>query len=102
MKLDALLDDLNKNNCFGKVIAHLHVVEFQKRGLPHAHILIILRPEDRLKSPDQYDNFISAEIPPLLPGQREEDAPVSVTDNRFGRGTREGNVSLMIGFSGDK
>ena len=29
---------------FGKVATHVHVIEFQKSRLPHAHILIILRP----------------------------------------------------------
>jgi hypothetical protein len=27
---------------FGRVIAHLHVLEFEKRGLPHGHIMSIL------------------------------------------------------------
>ena len=35
-------------------------VEWQKRGLPHAHILIIL--EERIR-PDQYDDFVQAELP---------------------------------------
>ena len=39
-------------------------VEFQKRGLPHIHILIILADEDRPKTPDQVDNIVSAELPP--------------------------------------
>ncbi|KAK9740632.1 hypothetical protein RND81_03G049700 [Saponaria officinalis] len=49
---------------FGEVAALVYVVEFQKRGLPHAHFLIILKPEFRLKCPEDYDKFISAEIPP--------------------------------------
>ena len=47
LKLDMLLEELYKDGIFGKVIAHLHVIEFQKRGLPHAHILIILDQTDR-------------------------------------------------------
>jgi len=42
-KLDALMNDINNNHMFGVPVAHVHVIEFQKRGLPHAHILIILR-----------------------------------------------------------
>lgn len=38
----------------------MYSVEWQKRGLPHAHILIWF--EDYL-STDQLDNIISAEIP---------------------------------------
>src|ERR1043165_9908519 len=47
----------------GKVIAHVHVIEFQKRGLPHAHILIILASEDKLQTPEDFDLIVSAEIP---------------------------------------
>lgn len=39
------------------------MIEFQKRGLPHAHILIILAPEDRLKTVDHIDECVSAELP---------------------------------------
>jgi hypothetical protein len=42
-KLDASMNDINKYHIFGVTVAHVHVIEFQKRGLPHAHILIILR-----------------------------------------------------------
>lgn len=63
MKLDALLNDLVKDGILGKVIAHIYVIEFQKRGLPHAHILLIFADEDKLRSADQYDKLICAEIP---------------------------------------
>jgi hypothetical protein len=43
LKLDQLIKDLKTNHLFGVPVAHVHVIEFQKRGLPHAHILIILR-----------------------------------------------------------
>ena len=43
--------------------AHLHVIEFQHRGLPHAHILIILAPEHRLHSVDDIDACVTAELP---------------------------------------
>lgn len=33
------------------------------RGLPHAHILYMLHADDKPRSPDEYDDFISAEIP---------------------------------------
>ena len=63
LKLDELLEDLFKRHVLGKGVAHAYVIEFQKRGLPHAHILLILTPEDRLTSPEDIDNCISAEIP---------------------------------------
>ena len=38
-------------------------MEFQKRGLPHAHILIWLDRKKREVSPALIDSFISASIP---------------------------------------
>ncbi|CAN0860638.1 hypothetical protein LINGRAHAP2_LOCUS7994 [Linum grandiflorum] len=45
----------------------MHTVEFQKRGLPHAHILVWLAKDAKLNIPDQIDKVISAELPnPVL------------------------------------
>ena len=63
IKLKELLDDLLKKKVLGEVVAMFHVVEFQKRGLPHAHILLIMSPDHRPTSPSDYDAYISAEIP---------------------------------------
>uniref|UniRef100_A0A0D3ATV2 Helitron helicase-like domain-containing protein n=2 Tax=Brassica TaxID=3705 RepID=A0A0D3ATV2_BRAOL len=40
MKLDQLLKDFKKGTCFKPYTATFHRIEFQKRGLPHAHILL--------------------------------------------------------------
>ena len=37
-KLEAIEEDISKNDVFGKVKARVRVIEFQKRGLPHAHM----------------------------------------------------------------
>ena len=63
LKLQAILDDIFQKKIFGIVKAHMYVIEFQKRGLPHAHILIILDDASKLQSVDDFDNIISAEIP---------------------------------------
>ena len=44
-------------------LAHVYGVEFQKRGLPHAHILIILQQAYRLLSADDVDSLVCAELP---------------------------------------
>ncbi|GJW04382.1 ATP-dependent DNA helicase PIF1-like protein [Tanacetum coccineum] len=63
MKLTELLDDLTKREIFGKSRAVVYVIEFQKRGLPHAHILLWLEEEWKCTTPTQIDDIISAEIP---------------------------------------
>ncbi|SGY57450.1 BQ5605_C006g04273 [Microbotryum silenes-dioicae] len=66
-KLKALLADVlgigRVPGVFGKVIAYVYVVKFQKRGLPHAHILLIMDPEDKPKTNDDYNKIVTAEIP---------------------------------------
>ncbi|XP_024636211.2 uncharacterized protein [Medicago truncatula] len=63
IKLDHLIKYIKKGKIFGKVKAVIYTIEFQKRGIPHAHILVFLRPESRCKHPNQIDKIISAEIP---------------------------------------
>ena len=64
LKKDQLLRDLKKNGVMGKTVADIEVIEFQKRGLPHAHILIILASQDRPVTPDLVDGTVCAELPP--------------------------------------
>ena len=47
----------------GKVAAWAHVTEFQKRGLPHEHFLLVMEDENKVRTPDDYDKYISAELP---------------------------------------
>ena len=46
MKLRELLTDICKHHVLGSPLAHVYTIEFQKRGLPNAHILIILAEHD--------------------------------------------------------
>lgn len=62
-KLEDLKKQLLEKHILGKVIAYAYVVEFQKRGLPHAHFLLIMDGKYKLTSPEQYDCIISAELP---------------------------------------
>ncbi|XP_019191165.1 PREDICTED: uncharacterized protein LOC109185656, partial [Ipomoea nil] len=63
MKLDALISDCRKNKLFGPVMGVIYTIEFQKRGLPHAHILLFLDKINGTHSVEKLDHIISAELP---------------------------------------
>ncbi|CAM9746325.1 unnamed protein product [Phaeothamnion confervicola] len=61
-KLDELLRDLRSGDVFGPVDYEMKVIEFQKRGLPHAHIVVKFV-GDGPEATHQIDDFIWAQIP---------------------------------------
>jgi len=63
LKLRALITLITEDCIFGRPVAHVYVIEFQKRGLPHAHILIILQESDKPRNPSDYDRIVCAELP---------------------------------------
>jgi hypothetical protein len=46
----------------GTVVAYVYTIEFQKRGLPHIHLMVTLDKKDRPKTPEQIDLCVSAEL----------------------------------------
>ena len=62
-KLRKISDEIYKDGIFGKTVAWVHVIEFQKQGLPHAHILVILHDSHRPKKIENYDSIVCAKIP---------------------------------------
>jgi ATP-dependent DNA helicase PIF1 len=62
-KLEELKNLLFKKHILGKVKERVYVVEFQKRGLAHAHFLLIMEQRYKLTCPEQYDHFICDELP---------------------------------------
>nr|CAD2173822.1 unnamed protein product [Meloidogyne enterolobii] len=65
LKKKYLLELILNENIFGKVIGYCWVIEYQKRGLPHLHLLITLEKKEKWHSNKDIDNFISAEIPDI-------------------------------------
>ena len=63
LKLKELLSDIKRGAVFGTVCALIHVIEFQKRGLPHAHLLIILGKDHKIRGREMIDEIVSAELP---------------------------------------
>ena len=47
----------------GEVAAWLYVIEFQKRGLPHAHFVLIFTPQYSADNDARVDELVTAEIP---------------------------------------
>uniref|UniRef100_UPI00358F24BE uncharacterized protein n=1 Tax=Myxine glutinosa TaxID=7769 RepID=UPI00358F24BE len=60
LKVVKLMDLITKSHIFGSVRCHMYTIEWQKRGLPHVHILICLSSKIRA---NQIDSIISAEFP---------------------------------------
>lgn len=63
LKQKELLNDVTKRNVLGVVVAHLHVIEFQKHELPHSHILLFLHNNDKYRDGEAIDRVVCAEIP---------------------------------------
>ncbi|XP_022032408.1 uncharacterized protein LOC110933497 [Helianthus annuus] len=69
-KLDHLIKDFKKQKFFGDMqashcskISVMYTVEFQKRGLPHAHICLFLGAESKFPNASDIDRVITTEIP---------------------------------------
>ncbi|XP_058799382.1 uncharacterized protein LOC131668913 [Phymastichus coffea] len=63
LKKNRLLDVVIKNKFFGEVASYVYVIEFQKRGLPHMHLLITLKHSYKITTPEMVNKFISAQLP---------------------------------------
>ena len=65
VKLWELKNVLFKKEMFGKINAHLLVINFQRRGLSHAHMVLISYPSYKLRSTDENDNVVCSDIPSI-------------------------------------
>ena len=62
IKKDYLINLILKQKCFGETLSYVYVIEFQKRGLPHMHLLLTLKHNCKISTPDAVNRYISAEI----------------------------------------
>ena len=58
-----MINDLLNKHILEKIIADVYIIEFQKRDLSHAHILLIMNQDDKIKDMKDIDNIIYTEIP---------------------------------------
>ncbi len=63
IKLKELINDIHKKHILGRTIARIYVIEFQKHGLPHAHILIFFAENCKPHTVEDVDCMISDEFP---------------------------------------
>ncbi|XP_074109289.1 uncharacterized protein LOC141534044 [Cotesia typhae] len=70
LKVKQLIDIIVKQNHFGEVKAFVYVIEYQKRGLPHVHLLVTLNDNSKITTPEQVNRYVSAEIPDPLTNPR--------------------------------
>ena len=63
LKVADLLLLLQHDGTFGRFLGVVWTIEYQKRGLPHLHLLLFLHSDDRLHDAARIDDVVSAEFP---------------------------------------
>ncbi|PLW32436.1 hypothetical protein PCANC_22774 [Puccinia coronata f. sp. avenae] len=61
--LDQFCEDVIVKGRLGKVAVYVHTIEFQKRGLPHCHMMLMMEPGSIPNTAEKIDALICAEIP---------------------------------------
>jgi len=64
-QIDKLLEYIKDGRAFGELVTYCYVTEFQKRGNPHIHMVIRLK--DGPRTPEEYDKYVTARLPPGPP-----------------------------------
>jgi hypothetical protein len=64
---------MSPGDCAPRLHYWIHVIEFQRRGLPHAHIVVRLLPLPDPTKPGQMDACVQAEWPSAPPGASDEE-----------------------------
>ena len=59
----SLIDELTKGNVLGATLGYVYTIEFQKRGLPHMHLLLSLSPAAQPTTPDEVNSIMKATWP---------------------------------------
>ncbi|KAI9116625.1 hypothetical protein K1719_012283 [Acacia pycnantha] len=79
---------MKEKKTFGTIRVEVYTIEFQKRGLPHAHILLFLEKADKILTFEAIDKEITAEIPdkeksPLLHFPKKFNENTTVDDEGY-------------------
>ena len=91
MKQQQLLEDIrgkgNQPGCFGRCVADTWTIEYQKRSLPHMHLLVWLAKDQAYLTPDLVDEWVRAEFPTTY-----DDPNQSARSDRSARSVVERNM----------
>jgi hypothetical protein len=60
--MEAFLYNLRHHHIFGRYMGHCYQMDYQKRGLPHPHLLLILHEIDHFLDPASIDKIICTEF----------------------------------------
>lgn len=63
LKFHEMLDDVTKHGRLGTCVSWVYTIEFQKRGLPHGHLILIMDAASSPRTPADIDLIVSAQIP---------------------------------------
>jgi hypothetical protein len=63
IKLKELINDIHKKHILGRTIVGIYVIEFQKRGLLHAYILVFFVEDYKPHTIEDVDYMINAKLP---------------------------------------
>ena len=62
-KVEELKADIFKCGYLSKTVARVWTIKFQKRGLPHIHMIIFVDSENKLRTLEDINTLLSAEFP---------------------------------------
>ncbi len=63
LKFRSLLRDIMDNSIFGDAAGYVYTVEYQKRGLPHCHLILFLERSSHISTPEAVDAIICTKFP---------------------------------------
>lgn len=104
IKCESLRHDFRYKHCFGTFKAFIWTIEYQKRGLPHMHLLLYTtRDRASLQTAEVIDNLILAELPPPdIPFAKEITAIVRRSMTHGPCGEQKPNAACMQMDNGRK
>ena len=63
LKKKAIFSDIFKDGIFGEAVGRVNTIKFQKRALPHTHLLSFLEQMHKILTPEQVDSAVWARWP---------------------------------------